>query len=200
MTMKDIEQLLANNKAWAEDVEKDMPGFFRKLENQHKPKFLWIGCSDSRVPADQLVGVMPGEVFVHRNISNQVINTDINLMCVLQYAIDFLRVKHIIVCGHYNCGGIEAVLENQTSGLLDHWLENVKDLMERNGTPGLDEMCELNVRLQVRNLALNTIVRRAWSQGHPLFLHGWIYSVSNGLLRDLDVSRSGLGNQTEKQP
>jgi len=200
MTMKDIEQLLANNKAWAEDVEKDMPGFFRKLENQHKPKFLWIGCSDSRVPADQLVGVMPGEVFVHRNISNQVINTDINLMCVLQYAIDFLRVKHIIVCGHYNCGGIEAVLENQTSGLLDHWLENVKDLMERNGTPGLDEMCELNVRLQVRNLALNTIVRRAWSQGHPLFLHGWIYSVSNGLLRDLGVSRNGLENQTEKQP
>ncbi len=199
MTMKDIEQLLANNKAWAEDVEKDMPGFFRKLENQHKPKFLWIGCSDSRVPADQLVGVMPGEVFVHRNISNQVINTDINLMCVLQYAIDFLRVKHIIVCGHYNCGGIEAVLENQTSGLLDHWLENVKDLMERNGTPGLDEMCELNVRLQVRNLALNTIVRRAWSQGHPLFLHGWIYSVSNGLLRDLGVSRNGLENQTEKQ-
>ena len=196
--MKDIEQLLANNKAWAEDVEKDMPGFFRKLENQHKPKFLWIGCSDSRVPADQLVGVMPGEVFVHRNISNQVINTDINLMCVLQYAIDFLRVKHIIVCGHYNCGGIEAVLENQTSGLLDHWLENVKDLMERNGTPGLDEMCELNVRLQVRNLALNSIVRRAWEQGHPLFLHGWIYSVSNGLLRDLGVSRNGLENQTEK--
>ena len=200
MTMKDNEQLLANNKAWAEDVEKDMPGFFRKLENQHKPKFLWIGCSDSRVPADQLVGVMPGEVFVHRNISNQVINTDINLMCVLQYAIDFLRVKHIIVCGHYNCGGIEAVLENQTSGLLDHWLENVKDLMERNGTPGLDEMCELNVRLQVRNLALNTIVRRAWSQGHPLFLHGWIYSVSNGLLRDLGVSRNGLENPAERQP
>ena len=198
--MKDIEQLLANNKAWAEDVEKDMPGFFRKLENQHKPKFLWIGCSDSRVPADQLVGVMPGEVFVHRNISNQVINTDINLMCVLQYAIDFLRVKHIIVCGHYNCGGIEAVLENQTSGLLDHWLENVKDLMERNGTPGLDEMCELNVRLQVRNLALNTSVRRAWSQGHPLFLHGWIYSVSNGLLRDLGVSRNGLENPAERQP
>ena len=198
--MKDIEQLLANNKAWAEDVEKDMPGFFRKLENQHKPKFLWIGCSDSRVPADQLVGVMPGEVFVHRNISNQVINTDINLMCVLQYAIDFLRVKHIIVCGHYNCGGIEAVLENQTSGLLDHWLENVKDLMERNGTPGSDEMCELNVRLQVRNLALNTIVRRAWSQGQPLFLHGWIYSVSNGLLRDLGVSRNGLENPAERQP
>ena len=200
MTMKEIEKLLANNKAWAEDVEKDMPGFFRKLENQHKPKFLWIGCSDSRVPADQLVGVMPGEIFVHRNISNQVINTDINLMCVLQYAIDFLRVKHIIVCGHYNCGGIEAVLENQTSGLLDHWLENVKDLMERNGTPGLDEMCELNVRLQVRNLALNTIVRRAWSQGHPLFLHGWIYSVSNGLLRDLGVSRNGLENPAERQP
>ena len=200
MTMKEIEKLLANNKAWAEDVEKGMPGFFRKLENQHKPKFLWIGCSDSRVPADQLVGVMPGEVFVHRNISNQVINTDINLMCVLQYAIDFLRVKHIIVCGHYNCGGIEAVLENQTSGLLDHWLENVKDLMERNGTPGLDEMCELNVRLQVRNLALNTIVRRAWSQGHPLFLHGWIYSVSNGLLRDLGVSRNGLENPAERQP
>jgi carbonic anhydrase len=189
--MQEIAKLLDNNKKWAQNVEKSIPGFFRKLENQHKPKFLWIGCSDSRVPADQLIGVMPGEVFVHRNISNQVINTDINLMCVLQYAIDVLRVKHIIVCGHYNCGGIEAVLKDQTSGLLDHWLENVKDLMERNGTPSLDEMCELNVRLQVRNLSLNSIVRRAWSRGRNLYLHGWIYSVSNGLLHDLCVTRGG---------
>lgn len=190
--MKEIAKLLENNKAWATKIEHSIPGFFHKLEHQHKPKFLWIGCSDSRVPADQLIGVMPGEVFVHRNISNQVINTDTNLMSVLQYAIDVLRVRHIIVCGHYGCGGIEAVLQGKTSGLLDHWLENVQDLMERNGNPGLDEMCELNVRLQVRNLSRNSIVRKAWSRGRTLYLHGWIYSISNGLLHDLCITRSGL--------
>lgn len=198
--MKEISKLLSNNKTWAQNVEKSIPGFFQKLENQHRPKFLWIGCSDSRVPADQLIGVMPGEVFVHRNISNQVINTDINLMCVLQYAIDVLKVKHIIVCGHYGCGGIEAVLNEQTSGLLDHWLENVKDLMERNGKPGLDDMCELNVRLQVRNLSLNSIVRKAWNRGRSLYLHGWIYSISNGLIHDLCVTRSGEKERMEKCP
>lgn len=190
--MKEITQLLANNKTWAANVEQSIPGFFHKLENQHNPKFLWIGCSDSRVPADQLIGVMPGEVFVHRNISNQVINTDINLMCVLQYAIDVLQVRHIIVCGHYDCGGIKAVLSDQTQGLLNHWLENVKDLMERNNNPDLDEMCELNVRLQVRNLSLNSIVRNAWNRGQSLYLHGWIYSVANGLLHDLCITRSDI--------
>lgn len=190
--MKEITQLLTNNKAWAATIEQSIPGFFHKLENQHTPKFLWIGCSDSRVPADQLIGVMPGEVFVHRNISNQVINTDINLMCVLQYAIEVLRVRHIIVCGHYDCGGIKAVLDGQTKGLLNHWLENVKDLMERNNNPDLDEMCELNVRLQVRNLSLNSIVRNAWSKGQSLHLHGWIYSIANGLLHDLCITRNNL--------
>lgn len=193
--MKEIADLLSNNKTWAQNVEKNIPGFFSKLEHQHKPIYLWIGCSDSRVPADQLIGVMPGEVFVHRNISNQVINTDINLMCVLQYAIEVLQVKHVIVCGHYGCGGIEAVLQNKTGGLLDYWLENVKDLMELNGRPSLDELCELNVRMQVRNLSLNSIVRRAWHNGQPLHLHGWIYSISNGLLHDLCVTRSGEEHQ-----
>ncbi len=188
--MKEIAKLLDNNRIWAQNVEKNIPGFFRKLENQHKPKFLWIGCSDSRVPADQLIGVMPGEVFVHRNISNQVINTDINLMCVLQYAIDVLRVKHIIVCGHYGCGGIEAVMKDQTTGLLEHWLENVKHLMEATSHPSLDDLCELNVRLQVRHLAQNSIVRKAWNRGRILYLHGWIYSISNGLIHDLCITRS----------
>ncbi|WP_459825100.1 carbonic anhydrase [Desulfomicrobium salsuginis] len=195
--MKEIAKLLDNNRIWAQNVEKNIPGFFRKLENQHKPKFLWIGCSDSRVPADQLIGVMPGEVFVHRNISNQVINTDINLMCVLQYAVDVLKVKHIIVCGHYGCGGIDAVLKDQTPGLLAHWLENVKDLMERNRTPNLDDMCELNVKLQVRNLALNSIVRKAWDRGRSLYLHGWIYSIANGLIHDLCITRGGRHQEPE---
>ena len=195
-----IEKLLEGNQTFVKNDYAENIEYYKALLKGQSPHVMMIGCCDSRVAPEITCHAKPGEIFVHRNISNQVINTDINLMCVLQYAIDFLRVKHIIVCGHYNCGGIEAVLENQTSGLLDHWLENVKDLMERNGTPGLDEMCELNVRLQVRNLALNTIVRRAWSQGHPLFLHGWIYSVSNGLLRDLGVSRNGLENPAERQP
>ncbi len=195
--MKEIGKLLDNNKTWARNIEKKVPGFFRKLENQHKPKFLWIGCSDSRVPADQLIGVMPGEVFVHRNISNQVINTDINLMCVLQYAVDVLKVKHIIVCGHYGCGGIEAVMKDQTPGLLAHWLEHVKDLMEHHSTATLDDMCELNVRLQIRNLALNSIVRKAWDRGRILYLHGWIYSISNGLIHDLCITRGGRGHVPE---
>ena len=171
--------------------------FFASSKTSTKPKFLWIGCSDSRVPADQLIGVMPGEVFVHRNISNQVINTDINLMCVLQYAIDVLKVKHIIVCGHYGCGGIEAVMKDQTPGLLAHWLENVHDLMERKGRPNLDDMCELNVKLQIRNLALNSIVRKAWERGRNLYLHGWIYSISNGLIHDLCITR-GPDKQEEE--
>jgi carbonic anhydrase len=195
--MKEIAKLLDNNKNWAQNIEKQVPGFFRKLENQQKPKFLWIGCSDSRVPADQLIGVMPGEVFVHRTISNQVINTDINLMCVLQYAVEVLRVKHIIVCGHYGCGGIEAVMKDQTQGILGHWLEHVKDIMDQHSTASLDDMCELNVRHQIRNLALNSIVRRAWDRGRTLYLHGWIYSISNGLIHDLCITRGGRGQVPE---
>jgi carbonic anhydrase len=187
--MTDIAQLLRNNAAWAERMERDYPGFFRKLERQHKPKFLWIGCADSRVPADQLTGVMPGEVFVHRNIANQIINTDMNLMCVLQYAIDVLRVEHIIVCGHSRCGGIEAVMRGTTPGVLDHWLESVRRLVEAHPEADVDDIAQLNVRHGVEALAHNVLVRRAWSRGRRLFLHGWFYSIANGRLQDLGVSR-----------
>lgn len=186
--MTDIARLLHNNQLWAERMERDHPGFFRKLERQHKPKFLWIGCADSRVPADQLTGLMPGEVFVHRNIANQIINTDMSLMCVLQYAIDVLHVEHIIVCGHSRCGGIEAVLRGTTVGVLDHWLEGVRHLADQHPDAGLEELCQLNVRHGVQSLAHNVLVRRAWSRGRHLVLHGWYYAIADGRLRDLGVT------------
>jgi len=189
--MKDIRRLLDNNREWARRVEVESPGFFSRLKRQQRPKYLWIGCSDSRVPANQITGLLPGEVFVHRNISNQVINTDMNLMCVLQYAIEVLKVRHIIVCGHYGCGGITAVKRNATSGMLEHWLENVRVASRRRKRITLNELCELNVKQQVENLAHNTIVQKAWDRGRKLFIHGWIYSVADGLIRDLHVSRTG---------
>jgi carbonic anhydrase len=189
--MKDIQRLLENNRAWARKVEVETPGFFSRLKRQQRPKYLWIGCSDSRVPANQITGLLPGEVFVHRNISNQVINTDMNLMCVLQYAIEVLKVKHIIVCGHYGCGGITAVKRNNLSGMLEHWLENVRIAARTRRRITLNELCELNVKQQVENLAHNTIVQKAWERGRKLFIHGWIYSVSDGLIRDLQVTRTG---------
>jgi len=197
--MKDILKLLDNNRKWAEGVNEENPDFFRKLKRQQRPKYLWIGCSDSRVPANQITGLLPGEVFVHRNISNQVINTDMNLMCVLQYAIEVLRVRHIIVCGHYGCGGINAVMSNRVSGLLEHWLDNVKTLQPKQKKVTVDQMCELNVIAQVKNLSNNTIVQKAWKQGRKLYIHGWIYSISNGLIRDLDVTRSGMDRSMHKQ-
>lgn len=190
--MKDVDKLLKNNREWASRVKAENPNFFLKLGKQQSPKYLWIGCSDSRVPANQITGLLPGEVFVHRNISNQVVNTDMNLMCVLQYAIEILRVKHIIVCGHYGCGGIDAILNNRLSGLLEHWLENVKTRMPKKRSITSDRMCELNVITQVRNLANNTIVQKAWKQGRDLYIHGWIYSISNGLIKDMKVSQHGL--------
>jgi carbonic anhydrase len=194
--MKDIINLLNNNRAWANRIEAENPNFFKKLKKQQRPKYLWIGCSDSRVPANQITGLLPGEVFVHRNISNQVINTDINLMCVLQYAVEILRVKHIIVCGHYGCGGIGAVMDNKINGLLEHWLENVKVLMPKQGKVTIDRMCELNVIEQVKNLTNNTIVQKAWRRGKKLYVHGWIYSISNGLIKDLKITQKGLHNES----
>jgi carbonic anhydrase len=193
--MKDIRRLLDNNREWARKVEVETPGFFGRLKRQQRPKYLWIGCSDSRVPANQITGLLPGEVFVHRNISNQVINTDMNLMCVLQYAIEVLKVKHIIVCGHYGCGGITAVKRNATSGVLEHWLENVRVAARRRKRITLSELCELNVKQQVENLAHNTIVQKAWERGRKLFIHGWIYSVADGLIKDLHVTRSGASGR-----
>jgi carbonic anhydrase len=193
--MKDIRRLLDNNREWARKVEVETPGFFGRLKRQQRPKYLWIGCSDSRVPANQITGLLPGEVFVHRNISNQVINTDMNLMCVLQYAIEVLKVKHIIVCGHYGCGGITAVKRNATSGVLEHWLENVRVAARRRKRITLNELCELNVKQQVENLAHNTIVQKVWERGRNLFIHGWIYSVADGLIKDLHVTRSGASGR-----
>jgi carbonic anhydrase len=201
--MKDIIRLLDNNRAWARRVEQETPGFFGKLRRQQRPKYLWIGCSDSRVPANQITGLLPGDVFVHRNISNQVINTDMNLMCVLQYAVEVLNVKHIIVCGHYGCGGIAAVKRNATSGVLEHWLENVRIAVRRHKRITLDEMCELNVKKQVENLAHNTIVQKAWERGRRLYIHGWIYSIRDGLIKDLKVtqgmSRGAAGKKRKEK-
>jgi carbonic anhydrase len=196
--MKDITKLLENNKAWAKQVEIDSPGFFGRLKRQQRPRYLWIGCSDSRVPANQITGLLPGDVFVHRNISNQVINTDMNLMCVLQYAVEVLKVRHIIVCGHYGCGGITAVKKNATTGVLEHWLESVQISARKYKRITLNEMCELNVKQQVENLAHNTIVQKAWDRGRKLYLHGWIYSISDGLLKDLKVTRSGAAAKSTK--
>ena len=191
--MKDIAKLLENNKTWARQVEIESPGFFSRLKKQQRPRYLWIGCSDSRVPANQITGLLPGDVFVHRNISNQVINTDMNLMCVLQYAVEVLKVRHIIVCGHYGCGGIAAVRKNAATGVLEHWLESVQVSARKHKRITLDEMCELNVKQQVENLAHNTIVQKAWERGRKLYIHGWIYSISDGLIKDLKVTRSRGG-------
>ena len=191
--MKDIVKLLENNKAWARQVEIENPGFFKRLKRQQRPRYLWIGCSDSRVPANQITGLLPGDVFVHRNISNQVINTDMNLMCVLQYAVEVLKVRHIIVCGHYGCGGVAAVRKNAVTGMLEHWLENVRMSVPKQRRISLNELCELNVKRQVENLAHNTIVQKAWDRGRKLYIHGWIYSISDGLIKDLKVTRSRGG-------
>jgi len=196
--MKDIAKLLENNKTWARQVEIESPGFFSRLKKQQRPRYLWIGCSDSRVPANQITGLLPGDVFVHRNISNQVINTDMNLMCVLQYAVEVLKVRHIIVCGHYGCGGITAVKRNAVTGMLEHWLENVRVAAPKHRRTSLNELCELNVKRQVENLAHNTIVQKAWERGRKLYIHGWIYSISDGLIKDLKVTRSGTAREHHK--
>jgi carbonic anhydrase len=191
-----VDHLLQNNRAWAsETVERD-PAFFSRLVDQQAPKYLWIGCSDSRVPATELVGLAPGEMFVHRNVANQVICTDFNCLSVLQYAVDVLKVEHIIVVGHYGCGGIQAVLRNARFGLIDNWLQHIHDTARKYADvladlPDLERearLCELNVREQVMNIGQTSIVEDAWARGQPLQVHGWVYSLENGLLLDLKLS------------
>jgi carbonic anhydrase len=196
--LKTLNHLFEANKAWANSKKEQDPEFFTKLSKQQSPEYLWIGCSDSRVPANQITNLEPGEVFVHRNIANVVVHTDLNCLSVLQYAVDVLKVKHIIVCGHYGCGGIKAALENQENGLIDNWLRHVKDVVRFNPTKftGLDHdakldlLCELNVREQVENVCNSTIVRRAWNDGRELSVHGWVYSIKNGILKDLECRQS----------
>lgn len=194
-----LEHLLDSNKQWAQRIKNDDPSFFSKLTNQQTPRYLWIGCADSRVPCTQLVDVLPGDMFVHRNVANLVIHTDFNCLSVMQYAIDVLKVEHIIVCGHYRCGGIQAAMQQQSFGLVDNWLRHVQDIISKhqhyldsfdNEQERLDQLCELNVMEQVFNVCENTLVRHAWQRGQKLTVHGWIYGVEDGLLRDLDLSLS----------
>jgi len=198
--MKDIEQLLQNNKQWSEKVRTKHPEFFPKLAKQQSPQFLWIGCSDSRVPANQITGLLPGEIFVHRNIANLVINTDINLLSVLQFAIEVLKIRHIIVCGHYGCGGVANALQRNTTGIIDFWLNNIRDTYRKHATVFTEEMSEierldllteLNVKQQVENLANCSIISDAWKQGQALYLHGWVYSIQDGIIKDLKITRQG---------
>ena len=194
--MKDLKRLLDQNKAWAESIKKSDPEFFQTLAKQQSPTFLWIGCSDSRVPATQLVGTMPGEMFVHRNVANVVVHTDFNCLSVMQYAVDVLKVSHIIVCGHHGCGGVKAAMQNAQLGLIDNWLRHVQDVVQKHEDvlstldeeKRLDRLCELNVIEQVLSVGRTTIVQSAWQRGQELVVHGWIYGLEDGLLRDLGVS------------
>ena len=191
-----LQDLIANNRRWAERKISADPGFFKRLEGQQAPEYLWIGCSDSRVPANEIVDLDPGELFVHRNVANVVVHTDLNCLSVLQFAVDVLKVEHVIVCGHYGCGGVQAALQNLKLGLIDNWLRAIKALYHQNleRFAGLDEeqavnlLCELNVQRQVRNVCHTPIVQGAWLRGQPLAVHGWIYGLDDGRVKDLEVT------------
>lgn len=196
--MGNLANLLEKNKHWANKMKKNNPIFFEELAHQQSPQYLWIGCSDSRVPANQIIDLLPGEVFVHRNVANVIVHSDLNCLSVIQYAVDVLRIKHIIVCGHYGCGGILAALNNQKLGLIDNWLRHVQDVHQKfkdifeHHKPDLhwDILCELNILEQVINVAQTTVVQDAWSKGQELTVHGWIYKLHDGLLRDLKADIS----------
>lgn len=193
----ELDNLFVNNRAWAESMTARDPEFFSRLATQQQPKYLWIGCADSRVPANEIVGLPPGGVFVHRNIANVVVHTDLNCLSVIQYAVDVLRVEHIIVTGHYGCGGVRAALEGGNNGLIDNWLRHIQDVADVNAAE-LDRLasederahrlCELNVLAQVQNVARTTAVRDAWEQGQEIAVHGWIYDLRDGHLRDLGTT------------
>ena len=197
--MNKLPELFANNRRWAAATEQRHPGFFGELSAQQSPRYLWIGCSDSRVPANEIVGLDPGELFVHRNVANVVVHTDLNCLSVLQFAVEVLSVQHVIVCGHYGCGGVRAALDRDSHGLIDNWLRHVEDVQRAHQSElaqlpsaqaRVDRLCELNVIEQVSNIARTTIVQDAWRRGHALTLHGWIYGLTDGLLHDLGVSQS----------
>jgi carbonic anhydrase len=195
--MRELSHLFTNNRAWAAEMTRQDPDFFSRLSDQQAPQYLWIGCSDSRVPANQIVGLLPGEMFVHRNVANVVVHTDLNCLSTLQFAVDVLRVGHIIVCGHYGCGGVLAALREEKLGLVDNWLRHVQDVrwkhqaqLDALETEALrhNRLCELNVVEQVVNVSQTTVVRDAWARGQELAVHGWVYDLRDGLLRDLGKS------------
>jgi carbonic anhydrase len=205
--MSDLDSLFASNAKWAEKIKKNDPEFFSTLAHQQTPEYLWIGCSDSRVPANQIVDLAPGELFVHRNVANVVIHTDLNCMTVLNYAVEFLQVKHVIVTGHYGCGGVKAALENKKLGLIDYWLRNIrdvyynnKDIMDEIDNPEerINRLCELNVVQQVNNVARSNIVQNAWARGQELSIHGWIYDIHDGILRKLSTPISAATQLPEQ--
>jgi len=195
-----LDELFHNNRTWAERIKAEDPDFFEKLAHQQSPQFLWIGCADSRVPANEIMGLLPGEVFVHRNVANLVIHSDMNCLAVLQYAVEVLKVKHIIVTGHYDCGGVKAAIEDREFGLIDNWLRHIKDVYRLyehkfenlSQEKHLDLLCELNVAEQVANVCHSTIVQSAWKRGQSLSVHGFIYSVKDGLLKDLGANFQAL--------
>jgi carbonic anhydrase len=204
--MDTLNTLFENNRQWAKDTLKRDETFFEKLSKQQSPKYLWIGCSDSRVPANEIVGLLPGELFVHRNVANLVVHTDMNCLSVMQYAVSVLKVEHIMVTGHYGCGGVAASMEDRPHGLIDNWLRNVRETYfhyekELNAikdpTDRVNRLCEMNVAAQVFNVCNTTIVQEAWNQGQSLTVHGWIYGINDGLLRDLNVSVSSLAEMRQ---
>ena len=201
--MNPVDRLLQNNRRWAQKVQRQDPTFFKKLSRQQRPHYLWIGCSDSRVPANQITGLLPGDVFVHRNVANLVVHTDLNCLSVIQFAVDVLKVKHIIVCGHYGCGGVGAALRKDSLGLADNWIRHVQDvahlhrdelsrLPTRNAR--LNRLAELNVTAQLINLCGTTVVQSAWKRRQPLSVHGWIYGIADGIIKDLGLSARGPGD------
>ena len=198
--MSDIDNLLANNRAWADRICQEDPDFFARLAQQQSPEYLWIGCSDSRVPANQIIDLPPGEVFVHRNVANLLYHNDMNALSVVQFAVDVLKVRHIMIVGHYNCGGVRAAVTGGENGMVDNWLHSVRELysMHRSELEHLpldeqvDRMCELNVKSQVKTLCRTKIVQRAWQRGQALSVHGWVYGLSDGRVTDLECSVHGL--------
>lgn len=198
--MSDLQDLIERNQRWAEAIKQEDPQFFEKLAQQQTPEYLWIGCSDARVPANEIVGMLPGDIFVHRNVANVVLHTDLNCLSVIQYAVDVLHVKHILVTGHYGCGGVRASLQDTQFGLIDGWLRTIRDLAYEQrehlarfeGEARVDRLCELNVIQQVANVSHTTIVQNAWHRGQKLSVHGCIYGIKDGLWKDLNVTVSGL--------
>ena len=196
-----LQHLIDNNRVWAARIERERPGFFQKLSHQQSPRYLWIGCSDSRVPANEITGLDPGEVFVHRNVANVVVHSDLNALSVIQYAVDMLKVEHIMVVGHYGCGGVLAALRGSRVGLVDNWLRHVNDVKMRHRrrldhlpvAVQEDVLCEMNVIEQVGNVALATVVQDAWARGQKLSVHGWCYGLKDGLVKDLGVTMSQPG-------
>ena len=205
--MPSLDHLFENNRLWSQRIHEHDPDFFRKLARQQAPEYLWIGCSDSRVPANEIVDLLPGELFVHRNIANVVVHTDLNCLSVMQFAIDVLKVKHVIVCGHYGCSGVTTALRRDRIGIADNWLRHIQDVRDKHahrlaslpesGPAQSDRLCELNVIEQVANVSLTTIVQDAWARSQDLAVHGWIYGLRDGLIRDLKASCSSTDETVE---